>query len=198
MMTDNMDIKIIDAQPTDASFIAETVMTAVGSEICEGMAGTHSIEDVRGIFTRLAGRDDSQYSWRNTRLAVDSDGNRIGACVSYDGSKLRCLRRSFFEEANKTLGWGLTSEEIENIPAETDENEFYLDSLMVLPSFRKQGIATKLISDASRRADVFGKRLGLLVDTDNPRARRLYESLGFQEVGIRPFAGVEMYHMQKN
>lgn len=197
-MDNEISFKIIDATPSDASFIAETVMTAVGNEICEGMAGSHPMDSVRNIFTRLAGIDESQYSWRNTRLAVDSDGNRLGACVSYDGARLRQLRRSFFKEANATLGWGLSHEDVENVPEETDGKEFYLDSLMVVPQARNKGIASALIEDASRKAASTGKPLGLLVDTENPRARRLYDSLGFQPIGIRPFAGVEMHHMQKN
>ena len=189
-------MEIINAVPEDAPLIAKAIMTAVGTEICENMAGeNHSLDDVAKLFTELAGRNDSQYSWRNTRIAVVEDGKKAGVCVCYDGKDLKKLRRSFFELTNKMFGWGLSEEEIENIPEETKAGEYYLDSLMVLPEYRKRGIASALIEDAHTKARSEGLPLGLLVDPDNPKARHLYDSLGFKQVDIRPFAGVDMNHL---
>lgn len=174
-------------------------MGAVGPEICGRIAGDeHSLDDVRTLFTRLAGRDDSQYSWRNTRVALSDDGTPMGACVSYDGALLRPLRRSFFKEANDLLGWGVTPEEVERVPEETTADEYYLDTLMVLPAYRGQGVARALIHDASLKAKQARKPLGLLCEDHNAPAARLYESAGFREVGRRPFAGVGMRHLQLN
>ncbi len=190
-------IKITDATPEDAPLIAEGVMAAVGPEICRGIAGPdHSVEDVRTLFTRLARRDDSQYSWRNTRVARSEEGIPMGICVSYDGARLHTMRRSFFEEANKLLGWGMTDEDIEKVPDETSSDEYYLDSLMVLPQFRGHGAARALIDDAAQKARNVGKPLGLLCEDQNAPAFKLYSSVGFQEIGRRPFAGVEMRHLR--
>ncbi|MDE5880946.1 MAG: GNAT family N-acetyltransferase, partial [Muribaculaceae bacterium] len=117
-------------------------------------------------------------------------------CVSYDGAELRRLRRPFFAEANKTFGWGMTPEEIEAVPGETEPDEFYLDTLMTLPEYRGHGIGEALIRDAKLKADEAGKPLGLLCDTDNDRARRLYDRVGFLDRGRRPFAGHDMNHLQ--
>ncbi len=190
-------MKITDAEITDAPLIARGIMEAVGDDICRHMAGNkHTLEDVRGVFERLARTEDSQYSWRNSRVAVDDDGTRMGVCVSYDGEGLRRLRRKFFEEANRTFGWGVTPAQVEAVPEETDGSEYYLDTLMTLPQYRGRGAGRALIEDAADRAAKAGKPLGLLVDPDNPRARRLYDACGFREVGMRPFAGVNMTHMQ--
>ncbi|MDE7160794.1 MAG: GNAT family N-acetyltransferase [Muribaculaceae bacterium] len=195
--TEKIDFRIIDAKPEDASFIARGIMDAVGEDICRNMAGdSHTLADVKGVFERLALRDDSQYSWLNSRVAVDGDGRRLGVCVSYDGAGLKRLRRSFFEEANRTFGWGITPDEVEALPGETDGEEFYLDTLMVLPEARGRGIGRRLIKDAAERAGRCGKPLGLLVDPDNSRARRLYDAVGFRPEGTRFFAGVEMDHLQ--
>lgn len=192
-----MEIRIIDASPGDAELIASGIMVAVGESVCRGMAGdNHSLEDVKDIFKTLAMRDDTQYSWRNTRIAVDECGRKMGITVSYPGSDLRKLRWAFFRLANERLGWNLSDEEIENLPGETGEEEFYLDTLMTLPEFRRKGVATRLIEDAARKAASCGLPLGLLVDPDNPRARKLYDSIGFKEVGMRPFAGIEMHNLQ--
>ncbi len=191
-------MKIIDAGVEDADLIADAIMEAVGPEICRGIAGKDGTrQDVHELFAALARREDSQYGYRNARVAVmDDDPVRMGVCVSYDGADLRRLRRSFFEEANARFGWGMTAEAVERLPEEAGADEYYLDTLAVLPQYRGEGVGTALIRDAKARAEKSGKPLGLLVDEENENAARLYESLGFREVCRRPFAGVEMRSMR--
>lgn len=189
--------KIETATEADASLIADAILEAIGEEITEGLAGeNHTVTEVHDLFERLAARPDTQYSYLNTRIARDSDGKPAGVCISYDGADLKRMRRAFFAEAIGSLGWEMTEEEIENLPGETEADEFYLDTLMTLPAFRGRGVARALIKDARHKGAEYGKPLGLLCDTDNDRARRLYESVGFKVQGMRPFAGHEMYHMQ--
>ncbi|MDE6230207.1 MAG: GNAT family N-acetyltransferase [Muribaculaceae bacterium] len=191
-----MEYKIIDALPENADLVAWGIMEAVGEEIIASLAGEKSREDVAELFARLVRREDSQYSYLNTRIAVDSKGNPMGICVSYSGKDLKSLRRAFFEEARRTLGWQLSEEEIDSFPAETCDEEFYLDSLAVVSGFRGHGVGSALISDTKSKASQAGLPLGLLVADDNPAARQLYESLGFRPVGRRPFAGEEMTNMR--
>ncbi len=190
-------MKIETATKEDASLIADAIVEAIGPEITSGLAGSsHSQEEVHAIFRRLAARDDTQYSYRNSRIARDDAGNPMGVCISYDGAELKRLRRPFFAEANRVLGWTLTAEQIEELPGETSPDEFYLDTLMTLPRFRGKGVARALIADARAKASAAGKPLGLLCDTDNTVARRLYDSIGFRDHGPRPFAGHDMRHLQ--
>ena len=81
---------------------------------------------------------------------------------------------------------------------ETEAGEYYLDSIGVLPEFRKMGIATKLIK--AMRDKIFAEghtKFGLIVDFDNPDAERLYTSLGFKRIKTRNFLGHQMWHLQK-
>ncbi len=186
-----------NASKSDASLIADAILEAVGEEIVAGLAGNnHTVEDVHDLFMRLAAREDTQYSFRNARIARSESGEPMGVCISYDGADLKRLRVPFFHEANETLGWNMTDEEIDSLPGETEPGEFYLDTLMTLPSYRGCGVARALIMDAAERSRQIGKPLGLLCDLDNSRARRLYDGVGFREVGLRPFAGHEMAHLQ--
>jgi len=41
-----------------------------------------------------------------------------------------------------------------------------------------------------------GLTLGLLVDNDNPNAKRLYEKIGFRVVGEKTLVGHAMEHLQ--
>lgn len=189
-----MEIEIIPARKADAPFIARTVLDAIGKEHTLEMAGSADrLYLVEEVFTNLAAMDNSQYSYRNTLIALTPEGEYAGAVVSYDGADLRRLRRAFISEANRLLGWGLKEADFTD---ETSPDELYLDSLMVLPAYRKHGIGTRLIEAVRRRADAIGKPVGLLVAPDNPKAARLYARLGFQRQGIRPFAGKPMHHLQ--
>ena len=186
-------IRIIDATPDDAPMIARAIMDAVGPEIVDNLGPE---TDVFGVFMRLARRDDTQYSYLNTRIALAPDGNKAGVCISYSGALLKQLRRPFFDEARKVFGWQLTPQEVDELPGETTPEEFYLDSLATLPDYRGIGIASALIRDAKRKADASGLPLGLLCSDNNPSARKLYESLGFQPVARRMFAGEEMTNLR--
>lgn len=190
-------MKIEDATPQHASLIADAILGAIGAEMTNNLAGdSHTVDDIHDLFRRLAERDDTQYSYRNTRIAVTDDGSPMGACICYDGGELKRLRRPFFREANSTLGWDVTDAEVEALPNEAEPDEVYLDTIMVLPQFRGQGAAKALIADARQKAAAIGKPLGLLCDVDNERAFNLYESVGFRTVGQKPFAGHTMHHMQ--
>ncbi len=189
-------ITITDATPEDAPLIGWAIMEAVGDEIVSHLAAGHSREDVHRLFSTLALRPDSQYYYKNTRVATFPDGTRVGLCISYDGGRILELRKSFFQEAEKILGWSVSPAELDRLPGETNGDEFYLDTLATLPAYRGRGIARALIEDARCRSEEAGLPLGLLVADDNPGARSLYEAVGFRPVGRRWFAGEEMTNMR--
>ena len=61
--------------------------------------------------------------------------------------------------------------------------EAYVERLVVSPSFRRQGMARRLLSAAEDLARDRGKEsVGLHVTAENLRALRLYESEGYREV----------------
>ena len=193
-----MEYTIGRATKDDAAFIAETVMNAIGEEHCAELnGGPENLPAVKALFTRLAAREDSQYSYRNTFVARGSDGAPAGAIVAYDGAQLRCLRKVFIEAANEMLGWNLTDEEMTARGDETVPGEVYIDSLYVRPDHRGQGLAGRLIAFAIEHGRVADKPFGLLVEPDNLKAKALYERLGFAQVGTNTFFSIPMLHLQR-
>ncbi|MDE6378707.1 MAG: GNAT family N-acetyltransferase [Duncaniella sp.] len=190
----NAKYTIRPAKREEAPYIGAAVVDAVGEDIAAELGeGRGGIEAVRALFSELAQRDDSQYSYLNTLVAVDSDDRLVGVCVGYDGARLHRLRQQFIEAARRRLGI-----EFGDLKDECEATEYYLDSLAVDPGHRGQGIASMLIEATVERACVTGKPAGLLVDKDNLRARRLYERLGFVKVGEREFVGTLMDHLQRS
>lgn len=64
---------------------------------------------------------------------------------------------------------------------EVAAGDFYLDEIYVTPDVRGQGVGRAAIELAEHESRALGaRRLVLEVELSNPRARKLYESIGFQ------------------
>lgn len=190
--------KIREGKKEDARFLAETVMEAVGEELCIDLAdGRQRLPLVTELFTTLAADEMSQYSYRNAFVAIDGEGNPVGAIIVYDGCRLHELRKSFIREANRILGWNVTEEEAEEWGDEADPGEIYIDSLYVVKDARRQGVAAALLEAVTERFKSSGKPTGLLVEPENKTAYHTYVKWGFREAGISNFFHTPMIHMQR-
>lgn len=185
------NIWIQEATREQAAEIARLIMMAMTDDCCLYFCGDgYGLADFRGMMTMLVEREDSQYSYRNTLVAMDAD-KVIGMAVTYDGGRLHELRRVFIEAAKKYIG-----KDHSKMNDETQEGELYLDSLAVLPEYRHQGIARRLLMAAKERATQRGLPVvGLLVDKGNPTAESIYASVGFRYVNVRQWGGHSMKHL---
>lgn len=191
----NMEYTVSEACKNDAALIAEGIMSAIGEEICIDLGGgKERLADVKRLFTELAEKETSQYSYRNTLVAKDKNGNTVGVIVVYDGALLHTMRQDFVDKYNEIFNGNMLESELDD---ETTPDEIYIDTLMVRPEYRRQGLGALLIDGASKKFSNSGKPLGLLVDYINPNARKLYAKVGFEGKGMRKFCGVEMEHMQR-
>ena len=190
-----MDIfELRKATKEQSADIARLIMMAMTDDCCLYFCGDgHGLEDfyrMMRMMTRLVEREDSQYSFKNTLVAMDGD-KVVGISVSYDGGKLHTLRKAFIESAKKYVGKDHTG-----MDDETQAGELYLDSLAVLPAYRRQGIARQLLFATKERAGSMGLPIvGLLVDKGNPIGEALYASLGFRYVNDCSWGGHSMKHL---
>ena len=190
-------MKIRKGRKEDAPFLANVVMEAIGEELCVGLAGDEGrVALVRDLFTVLAGEKESQYSYNNSFVAVNDEGEPIGGIIAYDGAKLRRLRRAFARGARRILDWDTTEEDSEGWEDEAESGEIYIDSLYVRPEYRRRGVARALVGEVAKRYESLQKPLGLLVEPENEKALRAYRSWGFEEKGISNFFRTPMIHMQ--
>lgn len=181
------------ATPDMASHIASLIMEAMNADCCQNFAGPrHTLVDFHRMMTKLVMMEDSQYSYRNTMVAITSNGILAGICVAYDGGQLRKLRKRFFEAAMEEFGIDYTG-----MADEAESGEFYIDSLAVSSNFRGKGIATQLLkATAARGFEMDIPTVGLLVDKGNPKAEALYARLGFEYVNDTTWGGHAMKHLQ--
>ncbi len=186
-------IDIREATKEQSAEIANLIMMAMTDDCCLYFCGKgYGLDDFRKMMMMLVERTDSQYSYKNTITAMDGD-RVVGISVSYDGGCLHELRRAFIEAAKKLIG-----KDHSGIDDETQAGELYLDSLAVLPAYRGQGIAKRLLAETKKRADRLGiPYVGLLVDKDNPIGEALYTSVGFRYVNDSQWGGHAMKHLLK-
>lgn len=182
-------IQIINGKKEQAGEIASLIMEAMDYDCCQNFAGkNHTLDDFHRMMTHLVEMEDSQYSYRNTLVALSCD-DIAGCIVGYDGKDMLKLRRRFIEAAAEYL-----DQDFSDMDEETEAGEYYLDSLCVKKEYRKRGIATRLIRTAIERHG--DQPVGLLVDHAHPWAERLYKHIGFRFVNGTSWGGHGMNHLQ--
>jgi len=173
---------------TDSQAIANLMMQAMAEVVSKltGSADPYSELAFLEHFIRLP---DNQYSYQNT--LVFEDNYRIcGSLTAYDGASLHTLRQPILDYLN------LRGIAAENIEGETAGGEFYIDTIGVSPDKQGHGIGTQLLEAGIQTGIALGHRhIGLLVNPDNPKAKKFYERMGFKEKGVRPFLNIAYIHM---
>ena len=184
-------IEIKAAKKDQSASIARLIMMAMTDDCCLHFCGVgYGLDDFYRMMTSLVEREDSQYSYKNTLVAMD-DEKVVGVAVSYDGARLYELRQAFIEAAKEQIG-----KDHSGMDDETQAGELYLDSLAILSEYRRQGIARKLLRATKEKADQMGLPcLGLLVDKGNPAGESLYASVGFRYVNDSNWGGHPMKYL---
>ena len=184
-------IEIKRAHKEQSAEIARLIRIAMTDECCLYFCGEgYGLTDFHKMMTSLVERTDSQYSYKNALVAMDND-KLVGVAVSYDGALLHELRQVFIEVAREQIG-----KDHSLIDDETQAGELYLDSLAVIPEYRRQGIAQRLLKATKEKANQMKiPCVGLLVDKDNPAGESLYLSVGFRYVNDNQWGGHPMKHL---
>ena len=147
------------------------------------------------IAYKLSGYDDPIKSDEILEIFFKSDTNRlsyknvfvykhneeiIAAMCAYFGGDVEQLDR---EISQHLMALGKDTQ----VEKECFDDEFYIDSIAVDENFRGQGLAKELGH----------KKVSLIVDTNKPKVRKFYESLGFK-FNVKKIVNLHEYdHMIK-
>ena len=157
---------ILPATLADCPFVARCICMALHHE---------ASDDELPYIAQICARPDVLYSYRHALIGW-LDDVPVGLCLAYDGDgyhETRLRTFALFAQNNEAM-------DLEHAEDETCAGEFYIDSLAVLPPYRRHGYARQLMQAQMAR----GRQMGLthqtlLVDPDNPQAQALYAQLGF-------------------
>lgn len=173
MLVEANTFHIRPATPADAAFLARCVCEGIGFEIFE--QETEFNTQVAAGLEPLAAREDTLYSYRHA-LVAEVEGNVVGALISYPGEQYHSLRRTTFRELPH-----FRELDLDAMPDEAGAGEYYIDTLAVLPQYRRRGIGAALMRERIAWAEQQCPELkiSLLVDPDNEKGQRIYTRLGF-------------------
>ncbi len=145
-----------------------------------------SLEFLQAAFVEGSG----QFGYRN-HLAVERDGAMVAVAASWDA---RANLRFTLNAARQILGfYGLRGVAVigrgirmERVVRPAVPGVAYLGHLTVAPECRGQGVGRVMIAQLLERARAAGHaRAALDVAVSNPRARALYQGLGFRVLDTR-------------
>lgn len=179
------------AKPTDNFQVAPLIIQAM-EDLAMKFTKSSDLEKSIPVFEYFFQEKGNQYSYENT-LVFEENGEIIGSITAYDGGKLDELRNPFLNHLLEKFGF-------EQIPEdETEDGEFYLDTVSVSHLHQGKGIGRKLIEAMIEYAKEKGfDKVGLLVDVENPSAKKLYERIGFQVVKTKNLMGGQYEHLVFN
>ena len=176
------------AQKEDYKFVAPLIVQAM-EDLAMKFTKSSDLQNAILVFEYFIQQKGNQYSFENT-LVFEENGEILGSITGYDGSKLNELRTPFLDYLLDKFGF-------EQIPEdETETGEFYLDTVSVSMNHQGKGIGRKLIEAMINHAKEKGfDKVGLLVDLENPSAKKLYERIGFKVLKTKNLMGGRYEHL---
>lgn len=185
-----MKTPIRQAEAKDAPKVAPLLVQAMGDLACDFIGKTNT-EEAIPLFESLFLNTENQYSYNNT-LVFEEDGEVLGAITAYDGKHLTVYKEKFLQVIAQE--YGVIDLALED---ETQAGELYIDALSVSPKAQGKGVGTDLLKMMLQKAKKDGHtHVGLLVDMENPNAKRLYHRLGFIGSRVVHLGQSQFEHMQ--
>ncbi|MCK1999301.1 GNAT family N-acetyltransferase [Psychrobacillus psychrodurans] len=185
-----MEVLIRKAYKEDATEAIPLIMEAIG-DISRQMTGETEKTAIYDEFIQLFTRTDNRHSYLNTYIA-EMNGHVAGVLVFYTAEQAIILDANLEAYLSNKKGTAVT------IDPETAPGEWYIDTVVVDPTYRGHGIGTKLLSYAEQLVkDSGGGKLSLNVELEKDAAIRLYNRLGFVTLCPWTIIGEPFHHMVK-
>ncbi len=173
----------------ESSIIASLIFLAM-EDIVYYFIGERVREKAIQFLSGLIRQTNNQYSFENCWV-IAVENNIIAAAIVYNGADLDALRKPVLEKIKLEYNRDLILDD------ETEAGEYYIDCIGVDPAWQGKGMGAEIIAFLTDEFVVRqNQTLGLLVDKNNPGAKRLYLKSGFEMIGEKKLAGKEMEHLQ--
>ena len=184
-------MKIRKAKKEDSNAISEHLFLAM-EDIIYAFIGAENQKKAKELLTWFVAREGNQYSFQNCWVA-EREHEILGAVCIYDGAELELLREPVIQYVKTHFNENFNPEK------ETQQGEYYIDSFGVSSDHQGKGVGTKILQFVINKYTIENQQtLGLLVDENNPDAKKLYLKLGFKPVGRKVLAGKMLEHLQIN
>lgn len=177
------------ALQSDAKSISDCLFIAM-DDILKTFVESSDPEVAKKFLLQFIEQRQNQYSWENCHVG-EFDNEIVCAINIYRGADLQMLRQPVVDFVQKHYNADFSPE------YETQIGEYYIDSFGVNPDHQGRGFGSTMLQQMIQKYVIENKQtLGLLVDIDNPNAKKLYSKLGFEPVGFKTLAGKTLEHLQ--
>lgn len=181
---------IVRRATMEDSYLIATYLLLAMEDIVYKFIGEKDYQKAKGFLAYFAERENNQYSYQNCWVAED-EGKVVAAANIYDGARLVELRMPIVQYLKTQFNRDFIPED------ETQSGEYYIDTLGVNPNQQGKGIGLRMLQFMiDEYVNKQHQTLGLLVDEENPAAKKLYLKLGFRPVGTKVLVGKSMEHLQ--
>lgn len=177
------------AKASDAKAIAPIMLLAM-EDIIYYFIDHFDKQEATSLLEHFISIPNNQYSYQHI-IVAEEDGKIVGQLCLYPGGQLDVLRKPVMDYLKEKYNRILPTED------ETQEGEIYIDTIAVSADAQGKGIGKKLLQYAiTTFVEQQGETLGLLVDRENPAAKKLYLNIGFAVIKDVSIFGKEMDHLQ--
>lgn len=178
------------AQPTDATACVPIIIATIGS-IAYTLSGSDNKQITLQVLTHFFEQTANRISYQNC-LVIEVSGQIVGVLVAYHGSQTNTLDQPYIDHILHT-----TKQQVA-ITKEAQDDEYYLDTIGILPNHRGKGYGTVLINAFEKQAAQLGySKLALLVSKKNEGAYKLYKHLDYIADYDIAFSEYQFWHLVK-
>ena len=172
--------------PADVQVGTHLIYMTMG-RLADFLLGSDEPSKAESVLAKLFVREANRFSYQFVNVA-EMGGEVVGLLLAYPGRVMESLKfpmaRQLFvvcglPGAFRFLRRGLPLMRVK----EAEADEYFINSLAVLPGFQGQGIGTHLLSWADSKAKMLDlRKCSLTVEIGNSQAYSLYEHLGYRIV----------------
>lgn len=185
--------------------IATPLIRLTMGEFADYLFGADNPTKVVEVISRLFSQPLNRFSYQFADI-VETDDQPAGMMISYPGRTMNRLSLSMGKQLWSIYGpRGFVRFVRRVLPLafvrEASADEYYINTLAVLPDSQGQGIGTYLLSYAENKArEMHYNKCSLSVEVSNLSARTLYERVGYRIIGtirfdrLKRISGTPGYH----
>lgn len=179
-------IKVRPAIPADVQVGTHLIYMTMG-RLADFLLGSDKPSKAESVLAKLFVREANRFSYQFVDVA-EMSGRVVGLLLAYSGREMESLKFPMVRQLFIVCGLpGLFRFLRRGLPLmrvnEAEAEEYFINSLAVLPSFQGRGIGTLLLSRVESKAKTLGLgKCCLTVEIGNRQASSLYEYLGYRIV----------------
>lgn len=181
----------------DGSAVSRLIVMAI-EDLAEQFTKATELETLYLRIQMLIDGPETRFS-AGYGLVVEEGGAIAGAGFAYSGKTIKDLTENMIQlMKSKGASYHVDEERRLIESKEANEDEFYIDNLAVFENFRGKSYSRFIIEAFEKKAREEGfMKISILADLHNPKAKAIYEGLGYVPDSIFRVLGHDYHHMVK-